>query len=514
MRGRPTRMNIVQVREGSTGVLFLKDRSSHEERYVPNYDLDPVLALLARFESLRDRRGVCIRECYWSDGINWFPTVVNYLFGRIFTPHVRYQPLIEAMFRGALHPRHQSHGDFWRITSLLTDNEPHNPLAETAFNTLVALNNELAIARSSAEVMFFRFTPSDFRTSRAKAAFDELGACYLEAVIGDRPLIGPSLRGRQPYYFCGYACQSNDFVHEFVLDDLDGVTRSLFQAAIRKIEVMISGSIREFRGHCQALRGARIKTLYGIDDTQVIYPLLYACQRLGIHTVAHQHGAAYNKRHASYVMEGIQPGEYRWFDTLITWSAYWRDRLYATTRCVPQEVVVGCDLFDLRFQAGCPNGRPPGSVLVPYEFLTNTFEVGRFMARLMDRGFRVHLKVRSDEDVESQIEAYCLSAAHRERLAVVADLTPEVLGGIDIVAGTSSTLVYQLLACRKITWVLETDYRYLDDLVDAGYARLVRYADLDRLDDSYFELPRIDQDYLFSSATLKETIARTVLCRN
>ena len=70
--------------------------------------------------------------------------------------------------------------------------------------------------------------------------------------------------------------------------------------------------------------------------------------------------------------------------------------------------------------------------------------------------------------------------------------------GVDIVAGTASTLIYQLLVYGKATWFLETDYKWMEDLVELGHARLVRYEDLETLDDSYFEPTDADPKYLFT----------------
>lgn len=60
------------------------------------------------------------------------------------------------------------------------------------------------------------------------------------------------------------------------------------------------------------------------------------------------------------------------------------------------------------------------------------------------------------------------------------------MNGVDIVAGTSTTLLYQLLPYGRPTWIFDTDYSYADDLVEQGPAHLVRYEDLNTLDDGYF----------------------------
>ena len=120
-------------------------------------------------------------------------------------------------------------------------------------------------------------------------------------------------------------------------------------------------------------------------------------------------------------------------------------------------------------------------------------------------------KPRIDEQLEDQIESYCLPVGYSEKLTIMKEITTSAMENIDIVAGTASTLVYQLLPYGKITWVLETDYRYMEDLVEVGYAHLVRYEDLETLDEIYFRPTEVDPDYLFSSDTLQDSLKKHVL---
>jgi hypothetical protein len=228
--------------------------------------------------------------------------------------------------------------------------------------------------------------------------------------------------------------------------------------------------------------------------------------------VAHQHGAAYNKYHASYVMEGINGTEYRWFDKLITWGEFWRDRLLAVSEVYsPDRIVVGCDLFEPCHVSRNERTEGRRNILIPYEFLTNTYAVGRYITKLIDLGYSVFFKQRPDESLEDQIDTYCLPIGYPERLTIIEEITPRAMENIDIVAGTASTLIYQLLIYGKVTWFLETDYKYMEDLVELGHARLVRYEDLETLDDSYFEPTDADPKYLFSSEALLDTMQKHVL---
>jgi hypothetical protein len=82
---------------------------------------------------------------------------------------------------------------------------------------------------------------------------------------------------------------------------------------------------------------------------------------------------------------------------------------------------------------------------------------------------------------------------------------------IDVVAGTMTTLVYELLPFRKATWIFDVEYKHLEDLVEQGLAYKVRYEDLATLDQRYFTAAEIDVDYMFDPESLHETLAKHVL---
>ena len=372
--------------------------------------------------------------------------------------------------------------------------------------------------RGRAPILFFRFTPDDFRTEAARKAFDELGANYVEAIgIDKSPLFDSLRRGGRQYIF-GRSIQQNKFKTVFDLSKLEAYKQALYAAAIDAMERKLSAFLAEYKIHRWILRQASFRVLYGIDDTQVILPLVYACQDAGIRTVAHQHGAAYHPWHASYVMENLNPEEIRWFDTLIVWGEHWKNRIARISRLIPAaRIVVGGDLFGELFERGSERSMAHAGdsrvVLVPYEFLTSTYHVGLYVARLLDLGYDVWFKPRADEDLLRQIDAYCLPPGYQTRLRIVPRLTPELMTRVDVVAGTMSTLLYQLLVFRKPIWLLETveGSILLQDLVDLGWAHRIRYEDLDHLGDRHFAAPDLDVSYVTSRQSLRDTLAKHVV---
>ena len=173
--------------------------------------------------------------------------------------------------------------------------------------------------------------------------------------------------------------------------------------------------------------------------------------------------------------------------------------------------VIGNSLFKFFY----PQNKKPSyghrNILIPYEFLSNTYKIGQYIIKFIDLGYKIFFKPRVDENLKGQLDAYCLPKRYREKIIFVHDLAPDFMETIHIVAGTMTTLIYQLLPYNKIIWILDTEYRYLENLVEEGLAHKVRYENLDTLDKKYFERTEVDVDYFFSSETLRETLSKHVL---
>jgi hypothetical protein len=90
-------------------------------------------------------------------------------------------------------------------------------------------------------------------------------------------------------------------------------------------------------------------------------------------------------------------------------------------------------------------------------------------------------------------------------------LNGELLSKIDIVAGTMTTLVYELLPAGKIIWYLDTPYRHLQDLVEEGLAHRIRLEDIQPLGHMPTDLttPTVaSAEGFFGSETVEETLRK------
>ena len=506
---------ISDVREGLTGILYLT-ADGRTETFVPNYDQDRARELLLEFQEIEDDAGCLLKNNYHAESYNWYPSMVSWLYWYVFFPFIKYEPLVLEWIDGKRQFSWQNSGMFRGLIDVLGELPSRRSLSTRLHYLLLRWNNRLVVRGSSAELLFFRFARSDFRTTEIRKALDSLGVNYLDVTPAPRTrhIATRFLKGERNYYFTQPPGmdRGNRFRRRYRLEHLEPSKRRVFADAIRAVELFITSFIVEYRDHKKALRQCRAKTFYGLDDINgYVFPVLYACRSLGLRTIGHQHGA-YVRRHAGYMMEGIDAADFQWFDRVIVWGEYWKEKMERSSTAYPPDFfIVGSNKFTAMPVSAEAQERKAETVLVPFEFLANTAKIGKYILKLMDLGYRVAFKPRPDDDLHGQIEAYCLPATYRERLTIIPKLDETALAEIDIVAGTMTTLLYELLPCNKVIWVLDTEFHHLDDLVEEGFARRVRLEDLEKLDDSFFRHTRADAVSLFGKMSLEETLRGHVL---
>jgi hypothetical protein len=506
-------MKRLRVREGNTGILFMTDTEGHQDSYIPDSDLDKARELLLEFQELKDDEGRLLKNNYRAEGFNWYPSMVANLYWHVFFGYVRYKPIVDQYMDGDINFKFENSGSLSQIVSVLQMPAIKRTWKIRLLFKLAAINNRLIPGIYKVPLFFYRFSETDFRTKEIKQVLDEMNVRYIQVM---RPTqikdVFRNILRRDPYYFFGSVPAENIFKRTYRLDNLDWHKRVLFEKAIAFVEWSISGYIAEYTEHCLHLKGDRPRVLYGLDDSHgYIFPMLYACRQNGIRTVAHQHGL-YAKRLAGYVMEGIAKGDCIWFDRVIVWGDYWKDHFLRMSDVhSPDMFVVGSNKLQWDYTHKGIAGRKIENILIPYEWLPNTYKIGLFIQRFIDLGYNIYFKARSDEAIQDQLDAYCLPLSYREKVHIVEKLDSAFMEIIDIVAGSMTSLIYELLPYEKIVWILETEYRLLEDLVEDGYGHHIKFEDLKSLDDKYFTFKKVDAEYFFNPQSLRETLTRHVL---
>lgn len=506
------------VREGNTGILKLES-DGESRRFIPNCDQDAARALLLEFQELTDIHGVPLKSNYHAEGFNWYPAMVSFLYWYVFWPFVKYEPLVREWADGRARYDWDGEGSFRALIALFTEETPKRTWKTRLHYVLMKWTNRAVIRRNPADLLVFRFARKDFRTVEIRKALDALGVRYIDVVPVQsiRELVSSLLRGGGEYHFSQPPplTRGNRFGRTYPLDHLDPLKRKLFATAIRAVEASITSCLVEYRDHGWALSDCKASTFYGLDDVNgYVFPILYACRTQGMRTIGHQHGA-YVKRHAAYRMEGIAVGEFVWFDHVIVWGEYWREKMRRDSTAYPPDFfIVGSNKFSSIPEPTGAIHRQPKIVLVPYEFLANTTKVGEYIERLVALGYRVFFKTRPDEDPADQLDAYGLSPACRREIEITAKLDADIVQEIDIVAGTMTTLIYEMLPYNKIIWVLETEFRHLFDLIEEDLAHLIRLSDLrvpEQMPPEKLRRTCVPRERLFGAESLADTLRNHVV---
>lgn len=491
----------------------MTDPGGHPETYIPDYDLDKARELLLEFQDLKDIEGNILKNNYCREDYNWYPAMVSQLYWQVFFQYVKYKPLVGRYINGEVGFHFLNGGNFNNLINTLM-----RPALERTFKinllfSLVAGNNRLLFKRNKAGMLFYRFSSDDFRTREIKKTLDELGTNYIQVLRPTRiKEVLLSILRHEPYYFVGNVPKQNIFNNNYPMENLDSYKKYLFKKAVNLVEWSISGFVSEYKEHCSQFTGKQLKIFYGLDDANgYIFPVLYACQKNGIKTVALQHGT-YTRRHAAYVMDGIDPKSYRWFEKLIVWGDYWKEHLLHISKVHEADrIVIGSNKIPRDYNIGSALKSKPKNILIPYEFLTNTQTVGKYVMKFIELGYTVYFRPRTDEALEDQVAAYGLTKECISKLKIAEELDNWLMEDIDIIAGNMTTLIYELMPYNKIVWILETEFKLIEDLVEEGYAHKVRYEDLDHLDEKYFQRTIVDPAYFFSPESLKSTLSSHVL---
>jgi hypothetical protein len=218
------------------------------------------------------------------------------------------------------------------------------------------------------------------------------------------------------------------------------------------------------------------KTLLAIDNTRDYWELILACRMNGIKTYAFQHGH-FTKYHMGWLDDGSFEGEIVHPDKLFVWSDYWKNELLRLgTYFPPNSIEVG-GLKSVVPVSTQSSERDYIGVLVPYEVDSNKPEVKKYIDKLLScNNIKIFFKLRTDLDINRQMSEYCIGEDYSPDLEFITD-TSKYLPQIDVVAGTYSTFLYDMVAFERPIALLQTASDFGEGLVVNELADLVTIED-------------------------------------
>jgi len=508
-----TNYDSFSVFEGNTGILYLSNGKGEKETFIPNYDLKKVKKLLKEFYKINDEYGTSIKNNYFYSGYNWFPCMVSKLYWHYFFGFIKYKKIIEK-----INPQSDikflNEGNFKLLYDLfLYDKVPKSTIKNWILFKLICFNNWLTLKVNNPDLLFFRFNKIDFRSIEIRKILANMDLNYLELLPPDRiKNVIFNIIYLKPVYYFKNNNKSNFLKNNYSFKNMNDLKKTFFKKCIKNIEIEICGLIKEFKTHYRLFSKKNIKIFYGFDDcNEYVFPLIYACRANKIITIAHQHGA-YVKAHEGYILDGFTQNDYTWFDKIIVWGEYWKNQLLDNSNVYNDKMfIIGSNKLpqDYSRSGKIKRSDKMKNILIPYEFTSNTYKIGQYMIKLIELGYKIYFKPRPDENINAQIKSYCLPEHLSKKISIIKKINKEIMQDIDIIAGTMTTLIYELLPFNKIIWIFDIEYNHLQDLVDQGYAYKIRFNELSDLNTKKFKETKIDKDYFFSSNSLEKILNET-----
>ena len=473
-------MKKYTVKEGDTGVLELRDQDGNIKIYQPDCDLDKAQCLLYEFYELKTTDGLKVKDAFQIDGVDWFPNSVSLLYWQYFFQVVKYQTLIDQYIAGEIQFSQIAPGRFNNLIRMLGAQYGKKQKVDNLFKSLyhwtINVRNRF-IVRKSGDLLFFRYGIDDFRTAEILKKLEE---CFSVLQVTWIPI------NKLPKYFFDNSVylSSSAAAHIQNAVTLRNNNDYIFQSALEYVQSVINTQIATFKSHRAVFQHLNYLLFFGIDDANVIYPLLYAAQDAGMKSLGFQHGMTPLRRHEAYIMHGIE--RYRWYDNVLVWGEYWKENILKHSKLFSDSFHILASnkhSYDYSF---LPKQGHDRTILIPYEYLADSIKVGEYIKDFIENGYTIYFKPRPDRSLADQLHTYYLNEYEND-VQIIENITPEIMAEIDVIAGTQTALLFDLLPYNKPVWILDTPFRLMYDMVEDGLARLMTKEDMQRIDEIFEE---------------------------
>ena len=501
-------MRTYSVKEGSTGILELTDENGKKLIFQPDYDLDKTKDLLYEFYNHETDTELTVKNSFNFDDIDWFPTTVSRLYWHYFYPCVKYRTLLGDYLSGSVKFIFDKNSKYHGFKELIDQIELRD--SQTIFRKfskaiqrlLIPIRNKI-VTSNNGDILLYSYTLDDFRTREIRKEISNNYKVTYVTTIPTKKLL--------KYFFNNkYFITANFYSENLYSIELLDKSSPIFNGAIAFTNKIVSEHVSNYKIYQKTLK-KDYKLFLGIDDANWVYPILYASQDLGIKTLGFQHGA-YQLRHQAYFLTGIK--YYRWYENVVVWGDHWKRVITNNSKLFDDQFhIVGSNKHQYDYSIINSN-RDNKSILIPYEFSSDTMEIGIYMKKFIDSGYDIFFKPRVDDPLQDQIDSYMLGD-YEDKISILKTISPENMRKIDIVAGTFTTLLYELLPYNKPVWILETSMKLSYDMVDEGFARLFKKKDFQEVDQIFLEditkEIRINRKELFGDKALSSILDKYII---
>ena len=253
---------------------------------------------------------------------------------------------------------------------------------------------------------------------------------------------------------------------------------------LKKYLAMIAKTRFRISFMSKLLRLSGIKTLICVPDTRNYHELVQACSLNKIKTYAFGSGAL-SKYDVGLLDSSSRKGNIIKPDTLFLSSQYWIEELLRLGSIFDRnELVIGGDIKEDRLAAndtGAMTIREKEreiTVLVSYETGAIKSAVREYIQKMLKcPDTRVIFSIRPGRDVGAQFAEYGIENMP-ENFSAMNNLS-KAINDADFIAGTQSTLMYDMISYRKPVLILKTDMDMLEGMAQNGLADTLDINDAD-----------------------------------
>ncbi len=215
----------------------------------------------------------------------------------------------------------------------------------------------------------------------------------------------------------------------------------------------------------------RPRLLLSIDDVRYYQEIIVACRRVGVSSIAFQHGH-YTKYHVGWLAMFPTKHAYAYPDTLVVWSTYWKDELIRLGTYFPEKaIVVGGNMReDEPHTAPSRSVQGNMNVIYPYEIDGPRQEIAAFLKTLAAcPKVKLFYKLRQDIDRDLQVRAFEVDTIPPDRVRIITFLN-EITNGISLVVGSYSTFLYNMIEDRIPVALIPTSSDFGEGIIRNGLA--------------------------------------------
>lgn len=281
---------------------------------------------------------------------------------------------------------------------------------------------------------------------------------------------------------------------------------------------------REYTVLQKQIAQREVKAIFCYDQIERIVPLVMAAKRANVGLIGFQHGP-FSHFHSGWIGYGI-PSEFCniRLDKIYTWGEFWRDFMGSISNKYSKDVLpIGAHLNkDMSDEAMLEIGSGPSSsqnlkILMPYEFLANFSDVSKFLEAFLDLGWAITIKIRPPGDGDAKEDRKAFSETVQQRAKFVQDLSDNELREFDVVVGTQSVYLAEMMKYGLTIWYLDTRVPFLKILVTHGIAHEIRMEHLELFKDEANVVPYLSPKYdavkrsfVFTPRPLNQLVAEIV----